>query len=84
MSCVQAQERVRNTENAALGQISQLESRINDISRERDDLRALREQNDQELSTLRRTMSQREEEARRRLSELQHRSAGTAYRNLPC
>ncbi|GAV07212.1 hypothetical protein RvY_17081 [Ramazzottius varieornatus] len=73
-----AHERVRNTENAALGQISQLESRINDICRERDDLRALREQNDQELSTLRRTMSQREEESRRRLSELEHRSTRDA------
>ena len=79
---LQANERVRSTENAALGQISQLESRLSDISRERDDLRRVREQNDHELSTLRRTMSQREEESRRRLGELEQLRTKGQYRTV--
>lgn len=71
---------MRNTENAALGKIASLETRLTDISRERDDLRLMHEQTDHELNTLRRTMTQKEEEAKRVLSakvvELQQRIQG--------
>ncbi|XP_055352129.1 formin-like protein [Paramacrobiotus metropolitanus] len=63
-----AQERVKNTENAALAKIASLESRLTDVARERDDLRSMHERTDHELNTLRRTMSQKEEEARRLLT----------------
>ena len=51
-----------------LGKIACLETRLTDLSRERDDLRLLHQHTDQELSTLRRTMSQKDEESRRMLT----------------
>ncbi|KAG8178307.1 hypothetical protein JTE90_026278 [Oedothorax gibbosus] len=65
-----ANEQIQEMENELMARLVELETHLETVSRERNELLELHKQTDEELNTLRRVVSQKEEESRQRQSLL--------------